>query len=149
MTPLDWSVGPIDHIGIAVENLDEAMPFYQTVLGLPLAGVEEVADQKVRTAIFCSGDGRVELLESTDPEGPIGKFVAKKGPGIHHVAIRVADIRAKLAELAAQGAQLIDKEPRIGAGGHLIAFVHPKTTGGVLLELTQHCHGSEVEESRH
>lgn len=149
MTSLDWSVGPIDHIGIAVENLEGALPFYQTVLGLPLAGIEEVMDQKVKTAILPTGEARIELLESTDPEGPIGKFLAKRGPGIHHIAIRVADVRAKLAELAAQGCELIDKEPRVGAGGHLIAFVHPKSTGGVLLELTQHCHSPEVEESRH
>lgn len=149
MTSVDWSIGPIDHIGIAVESLEAAMPFYQTVLGLPLAGIEEVPEQKIRTAIFFSAEGRIELLESTDPNGPIGKFLAKRGPGIHHMAIRVADVRAKLAELAAAGCELIDKEPKIGAGGHLIAFVHPKTTGGVLLELTQSCHAAEVEESRH
>jgi methylmalonyl-CoA/ethylmalonyl-CoA epimerase len=146
---VDWSIGPIDHIGIAVERLEDAMGFYQTTLGIPLAEIEEVADQKVRTAIFPTGEGRVELLEPTSPESPIAKFIAKRGPGIHHMAIRVADIKAKLAELEAQGVQLIDREPRVGAGGHLIAFIHPKATGGVLLELTQPCHLPEGEVSRH
>jgi methylmalonyl-CoA epimerase len=142
-------IGPIDHIGIAVANLDAALRFYHHTLGLEAPVIEEVADQKVRTAIFGAGDGRVELLESTDPEGPIGKFVAKRGEGIHHVALRVPDVKAKLMELEAQGVQLIDREPRIGAGGHLIAFLHPKSTGGVLLELTQHCEPDPAEPSRH
>lgn len=148
MTTPDWSIGPIDHIGIAVESLEAALPFYRDVLGLPLAEIEEVADQRVKTAVFPTGEGRVELLEPTHPESPIAKFLAKRGPGIHHVAIRVADIEAKLAELEAKGVQLIDREPRIGAGGHLIAFIHPKSTGGVLLELTQAC-APEGEISRH
>lgn len=145
----DWSIGPIDHIGIAVHSLDEAMAFYRDTLGLPLAEVEEVADQKVRTAIFCTGEGRVELLEPTHPDSPIAKFLAKRGEGIHHMAIRVTDIHAKLAELEASGAQLIDRTPRVGAGGHLIAFVHPKSAHGVLLELTQPCTHQEGELSRH
>lgn len=148
MTQPYSDIGPIDHVGIAVESLDPALAVFCTALGLPDPVIEEVADQRVRTAIFGSGDGRVELLESTDPEGPIAKFIAKRGPGIHHVALRVSDIRAKLAELNAQGVQLIDREPRIGAGGHLIAFIHPKSTGGVLLELTQH-HVEPAEPSRH
>ena len=142
-------IGPIDHIGIAVANLDAALRFYHHTLGLEAPVIEEVADQRVRTAIFGSGDGRVELLESTDPEGPIGKFIAKRGEGIHHVALRVPDVKAKLMELEAQGIQLIDREPRIGAGGHLIAFLHPKSTGGVLLELTQHLGPEAQEPSRH
>jgi methylmalonyl-CoA epimerase len=142
-------IGPIDHIGIAVADLDAALRFYHHTLGLEAPVIEEVADQKVRTAIFGTGDGRVELLESTDPEGPIGKFVAKRGEGIHHVALRVPDVKAKLMELEAQGIQLIDREPRIGAGGHLIAFLHPKATGGVLLELTQHVGPETQEPSRH
>jgi methylmalonyl-CoA/ethylmalonyl-CoA epimerase len=149
MASPDWSIGPIDHIGIAVRSLDEAMGFYRDVLGLPLAEVEEVEDQKVRTAIFFTGEGRVELLEPTSPESPIAKFLEKRGEGIHHMAIRVTDIQAKLAELEAAGAQLIDREPRIGAGGHLIAFVHPKAARGVLLELTQPCSPVEAEPSRH
>ena len=116
---------------------------------LPLAEVEEVADQKVRTAIFCTGEGRVELLEPTSPESPIAKFLEKRGEGIHHMAVRVTDIQAKLAELEASGAQLIDRSPRVGAGGHLIAFVHPKAAHGVLLELTQPCMHQEGELSRH
>ena len=149
MTP-DWSIGPIDHIGIAVESLEKAMPFYQKTLGLPLAEIEEVPDQMVRVAIFPTGEGRVELLEPTSPDSPIAKFIAKRGEGIHHLALRVADIQTKLKELEAQGAQLIDRTPRVGAGGMLIAFVHPKATGGVLLELTQPCGPTpEGELSRH
>lgn len=146
---LDWSIGPIDHIGIAVESLEKAMAFYRDTLGLPLAEIEEVADQKVRTAIFCHGEGRVELLEPTSADSPIAKFLAKRGEGIHHMAIRVADIHGKLQELEKAGAQLIDREPRIGAGGHLIAFVHPKSAHSVLLELTQPCPHGEGELSRH
>ena len=138
MASLPANIGPIDHIGIAVSDMASALGFYQAVLGLATPDIEEVADQKVRTAIFGHGDGRVELLEPTDPESPVAKFIAKRGEGIHHVALRVDDLAAKLKELEAKGVQLIDKAPRIGAGGHLIAFVHPKATGGVLLELTQH-----------
>lgn len=149
MATPDWSIGPIDHIGIAVESLEKAMAFYRDTLKLPLAEIEEVEDQMVRTAIFFTGEGRVELLEPTSPESPIAKFIAKRGEGIHHMAIRVTDIQAKLAELEAAGAQLIDREPRTGAGGHLIAFVHPKAGHGVLLELTQPCSPTESEPSRH
>ena len=145
----DWSIGPIDHIGIAVRSLEEAMAFYRDTLGLPLAEIEEVEDQLVRTAIFCTGEGRVELLEATSPDSPIAKFLEKRGEGIHHMAVRVTDIQAKLTELEAAGAQLIDRTPRIGAGGHLIAFVHPKAAHGVLLELTQPCMHHEGELSRH
>lgn len=126
----------LDHIGVAVRSLVQAEKFYVD-LGLECSGRDEVADQKVRVAFFPSGDSRVELLESTDPEGPIGKFVEKRGPGLHHIALRVADLEATLARLAAAGHALIDREPRIGAGGHRIAFVHPKSTGGVLLELVE------------
>lgn len=142
-------IGPIDHIGIAVADLKKALAFYQDTLGIPVAEIEEVEDQKVRTAIFFTGTGRVELLEATSPESPIAKFIAKRGEGIHHLALRVDDVRARLAELAAQGVELIDKEPRIGAGGHLIAFVHPKATGGVLLELCEPCADHAAEPSRH
>jgi methylmalonyl-CoA/ethylmalonyl-CoA epimerase len=141
-------IGPIDHVGIAVTDLDATLAVYLT-LGLPAPVIEDVPDQKVRTAIFGVGDGRIELLQTTDPAGPIGKFIAKRGEGIHHLALRVNDIHAKLAELAAKGVQLIDTEPRIGAGGHLIAFIHPKSTGGVLLELTQHSVPDVGEVSRH
>lgn len=142
-------IGPIDHIGIAVADLKRALAFYQETLGIPLVEVEEVADQKVRTAVFFTGTGRVELLEATSPESPVAKFIAKRGEGIHHLALRVDDVRAKLHELAAAGVELIDKEPRRGAGGHLIAFVHPRSTGGVLLELCQPCPAHTDEPSRH
>jgi methylmalonyl-CoA/ethylmalonyl-CoA epimerase len=129
-------VAGVDHIGVAVRSLAEAEKFYGD-LGLECSGRHEVADQKVRVAFFPSGESRVELLESTDPEGPIGRFVEKKGPGLHHIALRVPDIEATLARLAAAGHSLIDEKPRAGAGGHRIAFVHPKSTGGVLIELVE------------
>lgn len=127
----------LDHIGIAVESLDSALPVWEGFLGLPLHGTEDVAEQKVRTAFFPIGDTEVELLESTDPEGPIGKFIANKGQGVHHLAFRVDDIEAALAELKAKGVRLIDEKPRYGAGGARIAFLHPKATGGVLIEISE------------
>jgi methylmalonyl-CoA/ethylmalonyl-CoA epimerase len=130
-------LGPIDHVGIAVADLERALPFYRDVLGLPLVGIETVEDQQVRTAIFCGPLGRVELLEATGPESPIAKFIAKRGEGMHHVALRVEAIEPALARLEAEGVTLIDRTPRLGAGGHRIAFVHPKATGGVLLELCE------------
>lgn len=142
-------LGPIDHVGIAVRDLAQALAFYRDALGMPAPEIEEVADQQVRTAIFFTGNGRVELLEATSPDSPIAKFIEKRGEGIHHLALRVDDVAAKLAELEAQGVQLIDKAPRIGAGGHLIAFVHPKATGGVLLELCQPHPDHAEEPSRH
>jgi methylmalonyl-CoA/ethylmalonyl-CoA epimerase len=126
----------IDHIGIAVTSLPEAKAFYEA-LGLACGGEEEVHEQKARVAFFPAGEGRIELLESTDSEGPVGKFVAKRGPGLHHLCIQVSDLRGALEALKAQGYALVDQEPKIGAGGHLVAFVHPKSTGGVLLELSQ------------
>jgi methylmalonyl-CoA/ethylmalonyl-CoA epimerase len=125
----------IDHLGIAVDNLAESVAAWEAI-GLRPAGTEEVAEQKVRVAMFPCGESRVELLESTDPEGPIGRFIAKRGPGIHHVAFRVDDIRETLAGLKARGVRLIDEEPREGADGMLIAFVHPSATG-VLVEVCQ------------
>ena len=130
----------LDHVGIAVEDLDESLKFYSGLLGLELKGTETVAEQKVRTAFLPLGDGsgtEIELLESTDPEGPIGKFIASKGPGIQHLAFREDDIDAALAELKAAGLRLIDEKPRYGAGGARIAFLHPKATGGVLVELCE------------
>lgn len=126
----------IDHIGIAVSSLTESKAFYEA-LGLVCGGEEEVREQRVKVAFFPAGEGRIELLESTDTEGPIGRFVAKKGPGLHHLCISVPDIRAAIAALEARGYTLIDREPKTGAGGCLVAFVHPKSTGGVLLELSQ------------
>lgn len=127
----------IDHIGVAVEKLDEALAVYSGLLGLELHGTETVEEQKVRTAFLPIGDTELELLESTDPEGPIGKFIAAKGQGMQHIAFRVENLEAALAELKAKGVRLIDEKPRYGAGGARIAFLHPKATGGVLVELCE------------
>ena len=127
----------IEHIGIAVKSLDEAIPFWEKQLGLKCYAIEEVKEQKVRTAFFKIGQSKIELLESTDPEGPIGKFIEKKGEGVHHLAIAAKGLQTNLNELADSGVQLIDKAPRKGAEGLDIAFVHPKSTGGVLLELCE------------
>jgi methylmalonyl-CoA/ethylmalonyl-CoA epimerase len=124
----------IEHIGIAVSNLDEAIAFYENVLDLTCYAIEEVADQKVRTAFFKIGETKIELLESTDPEGPVGKFIEKRGEGVHHIAFAVDDIEAALAETAGKGIRLIDQTPRIGAEGLRIGFLHPKNTLGVLTE---------------
>lgn len=127
----------IDHIGIAVNSIDEAMKFWEGALGVKCHGVEEVAEQKVKTAFLPIDDSEIELLEGTSEDSPVSKFIAKNGQGIQHIAIRVADIEAALAELKEKGVRLIDEKPRIGAGGAKIAFLHPKVTGGVLLELCQ------------
>jgi len=125
----------IEHIGIAVSNLQEAIRYYENVLGLECYAIEEVADQKVRTAFFKIGDTKIELLESTDPEGPIGKFIEKKGPGIHHIAFAVENVDNALQEAESKGVQLIDKKGRKGAENLNIGFLHPKSTFGVLTEL--------------
>jgi methylmalonyl-CoA/ethylmalonyl-CoA epimerase len=130
-------VRKIAHIGIAVNDLDESAAVYRDVLGLRELYREEVKDQKVRTVVFEAGESHVELLCPTSPESPIAKFLSKRGEGIHHVAYAVDDLEAKLADLSASGATLIDEKPRVGAGGHLIAFVHPKSARGVLTEMTQ------------
>ena len=127
----------IDHIGVATNGIDEAASFYRDALGLDIAEIEEVTNQKVRVAMLPIGESRIELLEATSTDSPISKFLAKRGPGIHHIAVRVEDIRASLAELQEKGARLIDEEPRMGAGGCLVAFIHPSSTGGVLIELVQ------------
>ena len=127
----------IEHIGIAVKSLEEAIPFWEKQLGLKCYAVEEVKEQKVKTAFFMIGQSKIELLESTDPEGPIGKFIEKKGEGIHHLAIASKGLQANLDELAETGVQLIDKAPRKGAEGLDIAFLHPKSSHGVLLELCE------------
>lgn len=124
----------IEHIGIAVASLEEAIPFYEKVLGLECYAIEEVADQKVKTAFFQVGQTKIELLESTDPDGPIGKFVAKTGGGMHHMAFAVEDVQKALDNAEAQGCQLIDKKPRAGAEGFQIGFLHPKSTQRVLTE---------------
>jgi methylmalonyl-CoA/ethylmalonyl-CoA epimerase len=127
----------IDHIGIATERLDDALAIWRDALGLIVQETEEVAEQRVRVAMLPIGDTRVELLEPTTPDSAVGKFLAKRGPGIHHIAVKVHDINASLAELKRKGVRLIDETPRIGAGGCLVAFVHPTSTHGVLLELVQ------------
>ena len=127
----------VDHIGIAVKDLEQAKKFYTEVLGLQAMGEEVVEEQKVRVCFIPCGDSEVELLESTSPDGPIAKYIEKNGEGIQHLAIRVDDIEAALADLKEKGVRLIDEKPRYGAGGASIAFVHPKATGGILLELSQ------------
>lgn len=127
----------IDHIGIATNGIDEASRFYRESLGLQLEHLEEVPSQKVRVAMLPLGESRIELLEPTSEDSPISKFLTKRGPGIHHIAVRVEDIRSALADLKQKGARLIDEQPRPGAGGCLVAFVHPSSTGGVLLELVE------------
>ena len=127
----------IDHLGIAVKNLEEAVKFYKDNLGLELLGYEEVPEQMVKVAMFRCGESRIELLEATSEDSPIFKFIEKKGPGLHHTAIKVDDLESELKKLEEKGVRLIDSKPRIGAGGHKIAFVHPKSTCGVLLELTE------------
>lgn len=127
----------IDHIGVAVKSIDEALKFWEGTLGVKCHGVEEVKEQKVKTAFLPIDDSEIELLEGTSEDSPVAKFIEAKGQGIQHIAIRVADIEAALAELKEKGVRLIDEKPRIGAGGAKIAFVHPKASGGVLLELCQ------------
>jgi len=127
----------IEHIGIAVNSLAEAIPFYEKVLGIKCYNIEEVADQKVKTAFFMVGETKIELLESTDSEGPIGKFIEKRGEGIHHIAFAVNNIEERLREAEAAGVKLIDMQPRRGAEGLSIAFLHPKSTFGVLTELCE------------
>ena len=127
----------IDHLGIAVNSIDEGKKFWSDILGLEFEGAETVAEQKVTTAFFPVSESEVELLESTSPDGPVAKYIEKRGAGIQHVAFRVEDIDAALAELKEKGVKLIDQEPRIGAGGARIAFLHPKATGGILVELCE------------
>lgn len=127
----------IEHIGIAVKSIDEARKYYEGVLGLTCYAVEEVKDQRVKTAFFKIGQTKIELLESTDPEGPVGKFIEKKGEGIHHIAFATKGIEGVLQDLDASGINLIDKTPRKGAEGLDIAFLHPKSTYGVLTEICE------------
>jgi methylmalonyl-CoA/ethylmalonyl-CoA epimerase len=127
----------IDHLGIATREIAETLEFWRDALGLQLHDIEDVPDQKVRVAMLNLGESRVELLEPTSPDSPIAKFLEKRGPGIHHIAVGVDDIHAALDRLRNQGARLIDESPRPGAGGSLVAFVHPSTANGVLLELVQ------------
>ena len=130
----------IDHIGIAVHSIEEALPFYRDTLGMTLAGTEEVESQKVRVAFLCIGESKIELLEPTSADSPVAKFMEKSGSGIHHLAYRVADIGTAIARLTAQGARMIDAVARDGAHGAKIAFIHPKSSGGILTEICQSGH---------
>jgi methylmalonyl-CoA/ethylmalonyl-CoA epimerase len=127
----------IEHIGIAVKNLEESIKFYEEILGLKCYQIEIVEDQKVKTAFFQIGQTKIELLESTDPEGPIGKFIEKRGEGIHHIAFATDKLAPSLNELKNKGIRLIDEEPRKGAEGLNIAFIHPKSANSVLIELCE------------
>jgi methylmalonyl-CoA/ethylmalonyl-CoA epimerase len=127
----------IDHLGIAVNSIEEAKKLFHDILGLTFEGTETVQEQKVTTAFFPVGDSEVELLESTAPDGPIAKYLEKRGEGIQHIAFRVDNLEEALAELKDKGIRLIDEKPRQGAGGAKIAFLHPKSTHGVLIELSE------------
>lgn len=127
----------VDHIGIAVKNLDETLKFYTEVLGLEVQGSEIVEEQKVKVAFLPVGDSEIELLESTDPEGPIARFIEKNGEGVQHIAFKVDDIEEAIEYMKSKGMRMIDEQPRYGAGGAKIAFVHPKSSNRVLVELTQ------------
>jgi len=129
------TISHIEHIGIAVKDLETSIRYYEDVLGLRCYRVEEVSDQEVKTAFFLVGQTKIELLESTSPDGPVGRFIEKKGEGVHHIAFAVDDLPAALRETAARGLRLIDAVPRKGAEGLSIAFLHPHSTGGVLTEL--------------
>lgn len=136
----------IEHIGIATPRLDDALKFWSDALGLEVTHTEEVPEQGVRVAMLPAGEPRIELLEPMSPASPVAKFLAKRGPGIHHIAVRVDDIRGTLARLKAEGARLIDEQPRRGADHCLVAFVHPSTAGGVLLELVEHVSSTRITE---
>jgi len=128
----------IDHIGIASKSIDQVAPFWNAILGLPIEGRETVEEQKSTTAFLPVGESEIEILESTAPDGPIAKFIESRGEGIHHVSLRVDNIERALKELKEKGIRLIDEKPREGAGGGKIAFIHPKSTNGVLVELSEH-----------
>ncbi|HJV35696.1 methylmalonyl-CoA epimerase [Geomonas sp.] len=130
----------INHLGVAVRSLEESLPFYRDSLGMKFSGTEEVTSQQVKVAFLTIGESKIELLEPTSPESPVAKFLEKNGPGVHHVAYEVEDIEAAIAQLTENGTRMIDAAPRKGAHGALIAFVHPKSSGGVLTELCQSAH---------
>jgi methylmalonyl-CoA/ethylmalonyl-CoA epimerase len=127
----------IDHIGIAAKSIDQVAPFWTTILGLPMAGRETVEEQKATTAFLPVGESELEILESTSPDGALAKFIESRGEGVQHIALRVDNIEEALKELKEKGVRLIDEKPRRGAGGAKIAFIHPKSTNGVLLELSE------------
>ncbi len=128
----------VDHIGIATRQIDQALELWRDTLGLKVDFTDEIAEQGVRVAMLPIGETHIELLEPLSEDSPVGKFLQKRGPGIHHLAVRVTDIRASLARLKEKGTRLIDETPRPGAGGCLVAFIHPSSANGVLLELVQH-----------
>jgi len=132
-------IGKIDHLGIAVTDLEAAATLYESVLGVSRSAIEEVPTQKVRVVMFEVGESRIELLEPMSDDSPIAKFLAAKGPGLHHVGYGVDDVVAALAQAKAAGARLLDEEPKVGAHGARIAFIHPKSMSGVLTELCQRC----------
>jgi methylmalonyl-CoA epimerase len=136
----------IDHLGIAVRSLEDSLKFYQEALGLPLKEREVVPEQKVRAALLPLGETRIELLEATDEESPVAKFIAKRGEGLHHICIAVENIEDTLNQLKAAGAHLVDETPRRGLGGHKIAFVHPSSARGVLIELVEKEHHEIINE---
>lgn len=131
----------IDHVGVAVESIDDALALYQEALGMPLVHRETVTEQGVDAALLDVGDGHIELLQPLGPDTPVGKFLARKGPGLHHVAYRVGDVEATLQALSQAGLRLIDVQPRVGIRGSLVAFVHPASSGGVLTEIVQPAEG--------
>ena len=133
----------LDHLGIAVDSIDERLGIYEA-LGLEVEGTEEVIEQGVRVAFLPVGDSRIELLEPIDASSPIARHLERRGPGLHHICLRVPDIRAAMAELTARGYRLLSEEPQRGAHDCLVCFVHPKSTGGVLLELSQPADGGEI-----
>ena len=130
-------IDKIEHIGVAVENLDEVIKFYEENLGIECDKIEEVPEQKVRVAFLPVGESKIELLEGTTEDSPINKFIEKKGSGVQHIAFHTEDIEKSLEDLKSKGVKLIDEKPRIGAGGAKVAFIHPKSTGGTLLELCE------------
>ncbi|MHB8928559.1 MAG: methylmalonyl-CoA epimerase [Bacillota bacterium] len=132
----------IDHLGIAVRSIDQALGFYRDALGLTVDHIETIEEQKVKAAMLPVGESRLELMEPTDPAGAVGKFLETRGEGLQHVAIGVDDLEAALAQARERGARLIDEKPRVGAGGALVAFIHPKSSFGVLIELVQRGKGS-------
>ena len=139
---MDTSPFPLDHVGIAVRSIEEAMPLFERLANTHGTAPEHVESQGVRVAFVGTGSARLELIEPARDDSPIARFIEKRGPGMHHVAYRVPDIATALADFAAQGFEPIDRVPRPGAGGHLVAFLHPRTTAGVLVELVEVPHST-------
>lgn len=130
-------VKKVDHIGVAVRSIEKALPFYTEILQLPLLGIEEVESEMVKVAFLQAGNAKIELLEPTSAHSPIAKFIEKRGEGIHHVALGVDSIEARMIEMKELGIVMLQEKPKVGAGGAQVAFMHPKSTGGVLYELCE------------